>query len=171
VDFNASPISRGRFHVIPNIVGKSIVGRCQKVPMEKLERKEGSECRLRVVERSRVRVTVTNKFKLSCSIDRSFERALSLPLSLGFPFRLLGFIEILCGIPMRSDSKVLSTRVAGPYITPDRREEGSLDSVRSLFHFSAFPKGATGCVSAGRKAVASLRVDKTTIIRPERLHV
>jgi len=137
--------------------------------MERLERKdEESECRLHAVERSRVRVTVTNKFELSCSIDRSFQQtppSLSLSL-LALPFGFPGFIEILCGIPMRSDSKVLSTRVAGPYITPDRRQEGSLDSARSLFHFPALAKGANGSVSAGWDAVVDPAVDGRLLYVP-----
>lgn len=104
------------------------------------------------VRRSRwIRVTVANKFELSCNIDRSFHRAISLSLALSssswiywnfmrYPdeVRLENFIDVRW--------------VAGSYIT--REKEGGwigfYFAARSLLHFPTFQRRLQRDVSVGR---------------------
>lgn len=100
--------SQSRFHVILNIPGNSIAdsddgmesrGKCEEKRREREKGKWISICRVRI------RVTVANKFELSCTIDRSFhpEPPGACPLF----SNLLKFYAV----PRweRSDSKVLLT--------------------------------------------------------------
>lgn len=128
---------------------ESVVEQWNKVPMEIRERRE----KWIPAERGlhRIRVTVANKFELSCNIDRPFCWTISLPptpplsLSLFSPYLLaFRFIEILCGIPMRSDSKVLSMATMGGrtlyYAGKKKEDEGpaSISLLEAIFHFPAF---------------------------------
>lgn len=111
------------FHVILNIPGNSIAesdngtesrGKCEK----KRRAKWISICRVRI------RVTVANKFELSCTIDRSFHSEPSRR-----PLLLFSFSDLLKFYAVsrweRSDSKVLLTAAGWPDLILRGRKRGS----------------------------------------------
>lgn len=145
IEFNASPISWWESSDCAYYPKKyfrkfdSKVGQWNGIPMEMQKRKEErSEFRL-CVGSHRIRVTVANKFELSCNIDRSFHRAIS--LSPALPSRSWIYWNFMrYPDEVRLENFIDGRWVAGSYITREKEGGRLLFRCSKLITFSRAPK-------------------------------
>lgn len=162
-DCNVFPLNltRLRFHdgnraipriILKNISGNSIAESDNGAKSQwKCRKEERSEFRLCVGSR-RIRVTVTNKFELSCNIDRSFHWAISLFSSP--PFSLLDLLKFYAVSRWGPTRKFYRRPLGGRILYYQGKRVVGSASISLLEAYYIFPRSKERLqrdVSVGRK--------------------